>query len=261
MASDAAPDLSGTPYRLLERAAHGEFGAWYAEDGRGERFVVKPRFIEAAVEATDVLRPLGYPVPRYVFVRPGLSVQAELPGAPLPGWTPLDPAVAARAIELNELQAGKRVSHAARWPDRIYSDIMSRDDYVDPELVRRHSAELLERCRRLVRGAELAVGGDLVHWDFTTANILATGNEITGVVDWEGVCNGDRLFDLVTLFYYTRTDALREYVLAHTDARVYAAYLSAMIVRQTAYSLKFHDPEVGPKLIDDGLELSETFPA
>jgi aminoglycoside phosphotransferase (APT) family kinase protein len=95
-----------------------------------------------------------------------------------------------------------------------------------------------------------------VHWDYTTSNILAVDGEITGVVDWDGVCNGDRLFDLVTLWYYTRTPMLRDYVLAHTSQAVHDAYLAAVVVRQVAYSLKFHSPSVSPGLIADALEVT-----
>ena len=95
-----------------------------------------------------------------------------------------------------------------------------------------------------------------MHWDYTTANILARGDEITGVVDWDGVCKGDRLFDLVTLYYYTRTQSLRDYVAERLRPAVLAAYLAAMVVRQVAYSLKFHSPDVAPGLIEDGLELT-----
>src|SRR5947208_11725814 len=34
--SAAPPDLSDTPYRLLERTGHGEFGSWRAVDERSE---------------------------------------------------------------------------------------------------------------------------------------------------------------------------------------------------------------------------------
>lgn len=42
-------------------------------------------------------------------------------------------------------------------------------------------------------------GTDAVHFDFTPANWLASGNVLTGVVDWNGAGRGDRLLDLVTL--------------------------------------------------------------
>src|SRR5207247_8649990 len=130
---------------------------------------------------------------------------------PLPGWERLDSRTADSAIELTERFVGKRVSNAPPWPERIYADVLRGHHYVDLTLLARHASELLERCQSAVR-VELEDPGDLVHWDYTTANILAVDEEITGVVDWDGVCNGDRLFDLVTLFYYTRTPSLRDYL-------------------------------------------------
>jgi hypothetical protein len=49
---------------------------------------------------------------------------------------------------------------------------------------------------------------------------------------------------------------LREYVEERLRPAVFAAYLAAMVVRQVAYSLKFHPPNVAPGLIEDGLELT-----
>jgi Ser/Thr protein kinase RdoA (MazF antagonist) len=185
-------------------------------------------------------------------------VQEELPGQTLPDWQALPDDVATRAIALNERLAGKRVPNAPPWPERLRSEILEGHHHVDLAYVHRLSPELLDRCRGALRRAEpeLADPGDLVHWDYTTSNILAADGEITGVVDWDGVCNGDRLFDLVTLWYYTRTPMLRDYVLAHTSRAVHDAYLASVVVRQVAYSLKFHDASVAPGLIADALELT-----
>jgi Phosphotransferase enzyme family len=227
-------------------------------DEAGKRYLVKSQWSADGVAATELLRAEGFPAPRYVLVRPGLSVQEELPGETLADWHPLEDAIAARAIELNERLAAKRVPNAPAWPERIRADVVRGHHYVDLALLERASPELLRRCRNALSRAEdsLADPGDLVHWDYTTANILSVGAEITGVVDWDGVCNGDRLFDLVTLWYYTRTPILRDYVLAHTTRAVYAAYLGAVVVRQVAYSLKFHSPSVAPDLIADALDVT-----
>jgi hypothetical protein len=225
-------------------------------DDSGRRYVVKNQWSGDGVIATDILRAEGYPAPRYVLVRPGLSVQEELPGEPIGDWGDVGAATATRAIELNECLAGKRVPNAPPWPERLRTDVFAGHYYVDLACVERGSPELLRRCRDAFTRAEpLHDPGDVVHWDYTTSNILAAGGEITGVVDWDGVCNGDRLFDLVTLWYYTRTPLLRDYVLAHTSRAVHDAYLAAVVVRQVAYSLKFHSPDVAPKLIADALEL------
>ena len=256
MPSAEPPDLTGTPYRLLGRTAHGEFGSWHAVDDAGNRFIVKRTWTEDGIAAAKLLRAEGYPAPRYVLVADGIAVMEELPGDPLSLWQPLDDAATARIFELNELQAGKRVQNAPPWPERIYHDVIRGHYHVDLELLGRHAPELLAWCRQAVETAYLVDPGDVVHWDFTTANVLALAGEITGVVDWDGVVNGDRLFDLVTLFYYTRTESLREYVLERASLVVFRAYLAAVVVRQTAFSLKFHAPGVGPDLIADALELT-----
>jgi hypothetical protein len=249
------PDLTGTPYRLLGRTAHGEFGSWYAVNAAGNRFVVKRTWTEDGIAAAKLLRAEGYPAPRYVLVADGVAVMDELPGKPLTLRQPLDDAATARIFELNELQAGKRVKNAPPWPERIYHDVLSGHYHVDLELLGRYVPELLAWCRHAVETADLVDPGDIVHWDFTTANVLTLAGEITGVVDWDGVVNGDRLFDLVTLFYYTRTESLREYVLERVSVAIFRAYLGAVVVRQTAFSLKFHAPGVGPESIADALEL------
>jgi len=257
------PDLSGTPYRLLERTAHGEFGAWRAVDADGNRFVVKTGWSEAGRDAAEQLAAVGYPAPRYVLTRPGLCVQEELPGQPIGGWEALDDGLARQLVELNEQLSDRRVSDSPPWPRRLLDEMRSYNGWVDPTDLERHSEggrELLRRCRAAVQRAELRDTGDLVHWDYTTSNVLVVGDRVTGVVDWDGALNGDRIFDIATLFYYTRTHVLREYALERRDTQVFAAYLAHMILRQTAWSIRHHEPRAGERLVADGLELSATFP-
>jgi aminoglycoside phosphotransferase (APT) family kinase protein len=130
--------------------------------------------------------------------------------------------------------------------------------YVDLAFVEREAPDLLRRCREAYTRAEpeLRDPGDLVHWDYTTSNIIAVGTEITGVVDWDGVCNGDRLFDIATLWYYTRTPLFRNYVLARATRTVFDAYVATVTLRQVAYSLKFHNASVAPGLIADALDVT-----
>jgi hypothetical protein len=257
------PDLTGTGLTLLERAAEGEFGAWRAVDAAGRRFVVKTSWSEAGREAVERLAAIGYPAPRYVVARPGLCVQQELPGEPIGGWSVLDGSVALQLLELNEQLAGRRVADSPRWPERLLDDMHSYNGWVDPADLERHSddgAELLRRCRAAVERADLQDTGDLVHWDYTTSNVLVADGRVTGIVDWDGALNGDRIFDVATLFYYTRTPLLRDYALEQRDERVFAAYLAHMILRQTGWSIRYHEPDAGTQLIRDGLELSKTFP-
>ena len=59
---------------------------------------------------------------------------------------------------------------------------------------------------------------DVVHYDFSPYNMLADGDRITGVVDWDGATSGDAAFDLVTLAFYTYDFAVRDELLGD-DAR------------------------------------------
>lgn len=90
---------------------------------------------------------------------------------------------------------------------------------------------------------------DIVHLDFTPANVLLDEGRISGVIDWYGECAGDRAFDLVTLLFYAveqpelRTLLLPE-VLARTSEGALRLYLAHLIVRQLDWSIRFHAPEV-----------------
>jgi thiamine kinase-like enzyme len=66
-----------------------------------------------------------------------------------------------------------------------------------------------------------------------------------GVVDWEGVRAGDRLFDLATLLFYTYQipavqDWLWKLALARGRPGVLGVYLAHMIVRQIDFSIRHH---------------------
>ena len=67
---------------------------------------------------------------------------------------------------------------------------------------------------------------DVVHFDFNPSNILIENGQVSGVIDWEGTCVGDRTFDLATLLFYAY-DALdvREYLLRTIQQRVNPAIL------------------------------------
>jgi hypothetical protein len=74
----------------------------------------------------------------------------------------------------------------------------------------------------------------------------ALDQQISGVVDWDGTCPGDRAFDLVTLLFYSYEqalvrDTLWQRVLALTDPAATAIYLAHMIHRQVDWSIRHHD--------------------
>src|SRR5262249_19347592 len=89
---------------------------------------------------------------------------------------------------------------------------------------------------------------DIVHFDFQPANILSQPDRITGVVDWDGICAGDRAFDLATLLFYVYDqDAPREALWQRLGAIAEPAasvlYLGHLIHRQVDWSIRHHAPE------------------
>jgi hypothetical protein len=66
---------------------------------------------------------------------------------------------------------------------------------------------------------------------------------VSGVVDWEGACAGDRAFDLVTLLFYKYKSAaerelLWRYIRDNFDLNTIRVYAAHMIVRQVEWSLR-----------------------
>jgi aminoglycoside phosphotransferase (APT) family kinase protein len=130
------------------------------------------------------------------------------------------------------------------------------------ETMREHSSEtsdLLDEVQALtLRHAQsIGPGNDLVHFDFTRANILAEDGRVTGVIDWEAVMRGDRGFDLCTFAFYQWDDAgIREKVLPRAldisgvdAARVYFAHI---VLRQVEWTARFY----GEPMLSEHLNVS-----
>ena len=267
---DALNRVHATSFRYAGRYRGGESGAWRLVDARGRRFVLKGRGERDPADAartTAVLRSLGYPAPEYVLVAADYSIQEELPGQPLPPWRPLDSTLLARLLELNEMQEGRALLEPRDWPASLVRTVLEGGEgYMLLDTLRRHSGDarlLLERCQAavLAYAGDVGTQSDIVHVDFTPANVLAEGGRVTGVIDWDGTRSGDRLFDLATLLYYVPDAArVRAYVVERASEGVLAAYLAHLAVRQTEWSLRLHTPEVGAFVLRYSLELTARFP-
>jgi len=251
--------LHGGAFVLRERARVGESGgAFILANARGEQFVLKfghgaeirP---ERAAQITKRLREVGFPAPSYVCVgnegETKYSVQAMMPGNPNQR---LNAATVQELIAINRLQTDLGGDLPPAWPARVIDGVLKGfEGYCVIDTLRQYSGEsasMLETLQELVvrHSAEKFVTSDIVHWDFNPGNVLCAGNRITGVIDWDGACAGDRGFDLSTYLFSSYDDPeVREPLWRETlncsGRGALAVYLAHMIVRQVDWSIRHHD--------------------
>jgi len=106
-------------------------------------------------------------------------------------------------------------------------------------------------------------GDDLCHLDFHPGNMLVDGGRITGLVDWDGSCRGNRYLDLVTLRFDLALRApdltgwldglLRDAV----PAEQLAAFWAHMSLRLVDWAIRHH----GPAEVDLWLSVAALGPA
>lgn len=258
----------GTSFAFVGAYAGGEVGAVRLVDAHGKYYVLKNRSPGLAPVTTDALRPLGYPVSRYVVWGDDYHVQEELPGRPAGGWGVAEKDVMARLLVLNELQSDIAVDDDTSWPATIVESVTAgfAEFCVVDTLVHHsdESRELLCLCRSAVERYASGLTGrrDVVHMDFTLANVLVDRGAVTGVIDWGGTRSGDRLFDLATLVYYARELApeIETYVVQRIGREGLAVYLAHMAIRQTDWSLRHHGPG-GEHALRYSLGIARDFPS
>ena len=87
----------------------------------------------------------------------------------------------------------------------------------------------------------------------TYANILADGDRITGVIDWNvpfpGAAQGDRAFDVATLLFYSydrpaARDLLWSALMERTSPTWSAVYLAHMVLRQVEWAVRHYPGSV-----------------
>jgi aminoglycoside phosphotransferase (APT) family kinase protein len=227
-------------------------------DDQGIEFILKwgegPEFrVRPTLEITHRLRALGYPAPEFIVASRGdglrYLVQRMLPGRP---GAALTPALLERLVELNRLQEDAALEFVEGWPTRIVESVEKGfEHWCVHDSLATHSLQTAGLLVELKRTA-LKVAGvhfrttDAVHFDFSTANILVEHGEVSGVIDWNGCCAGDRAFDLTTLAFYALEDWgvatwLLDRAREASGSAAVALYLSHMIVRQLDWSIRNHD--------------------
>jgi hypothetical protein len=236
---------------LVEKLARGEGeGAFLVRTSDGGRAVLKIVGGEAPYRPMmEALRARGYPAPAVLDAGRAGDVHYEI--MELVAGVPLEAPTLVQVRQLltcNALQGD--VGSVGRGPfieEMMLSLVDGLDGYCRHASLRAHEPELLDRLRRIgeAAGSVEVAGDDVVHYDFSPYNILADGDVITGVVDWQGATSGDAAFDLVTLAYYTYDGAahaaLVDAALARTDPRAVRLYAAHMVLRQVDWSLRHHD--------------------
>jgi hypothetical protein len=195
------------------------------------------------------LRARGYPAPAIhtsgVHNGTRYEVQERMPGVEL--GSPTSERVAPlRDLVLRQRDVG--LPGRGPWVEHMVASVAEGCvGYCQHDAMAAHSDEtraLLERLRRIADSAHnIDVSErDVVHYDFSTHNVLVDGDRITGVVDWDGATNGDAAFDLVTLAAFTYDYAVRDALLGVaaqlTDPRALTLYAAHMVLRQVDWSLR-----------------------
>lgn len=250
----------GTSFSLVERYAAGEQGAFAVADQEGNRYVLKWRQgtrhlsqLQYARSVTERLCARKYPAPRYLYIGTALDstyyIQTALPGEPMYSLTAhYLPCL----LELNTLQIGQAPSGLRSWPKEIVDNVLyGGDGFCLHASLQQHSpatAQLLRDLQHMVltHKDEISVKNDIVHIDFQPYNIFVHNAEVSGVIDWDAALAGDAAFDLATLLFYAYDDIdLREQLWQHALSRstlnILSVYLAHLILRQTDWSLRFHD--------------------
>ena len=206
--------LTGQKFQLVGRLPGGESGAHEIRGPDGSRVVVKwdsdPISQDARRVAVGLTARLGdqaaWPVPDQWIVESDTCLfvlQEFLPGHPI---RILSNAMLTRLIELHKGRIGlARPEDKSNWPDQlIHTLTLGGDDYCLHSSLRNCDARTVRLLDRIVEiGHGITPrdlpGGDVVHWDLHSGNLLQIDDRLTGIVDTDFVKVGDAAFDLATL--------------------------------------------------------------
>lgn len=264
-------EASGIGLRVEGPCPGGQVGAAYVQWSDGHRSVLTWHpggslgHIDAGpVTVLEALRGSGYPAPRLelaVQLEDAVAlVQELLPGSKIDHVTI---ELLSQALALNDVQAGVLAGRPGVPPIQLYL----REDgpsFCLHEPLRQHGRRgaRLEQWIREV-GVEHPLGlygDDAVHFDFHPGNLLADGNRVTGVVDWDGAGRGDRRFDLVTMRFGLLPISVDPGVIGHLDELLDAMTPEVVRPAWAHMSLRMTDWAIrhfAPSEIEQWLDLAE----
>lgn len=258
---DRIADITGVRLILEGPATGGEVGAAYVRWPDGRRSVLTEGRARTG-PLLDLARAAGIPTARYELSAhidgARVVVQQRLPGRPP---ATLDAALVQQLIAVNLRLTGLLTSHPHVPPLDLYLDRDGPGFCLHQPLREydRRTARLLDWIDEVAADQPLITDTDLVHVDFSTANVLVHDGRVTGVVDWDGATRGDRRFDLVTLRFDLTGRA--PHLLGPLDERLRTldparrrAYWAHMSLRQVDWSIRHHDAEA----VDHWLTVAES---
>jgi hypothetical protein len=269
----AVSDAVGAAVSLLGPTSHGESGSTFDIDVGGAAAILKlsddgPGTFEnqrRLLRLVGSLRARGYPAPEFIGIGSAdgtvFTVQRRLPGVSLepdPGLPVCAGTLAALLpdlISVIELQQDAGDLARPPWPAWLIDTIqVGGDGYCLHATMRRRAdtAVILDRVGRLaaVHAHGPVRTSDVVHFDFSPANILHDNGRLCGVVDWNvpfaAASQGDRGFDLATLLFYSYDIASTRNQLWDAASAVSGVgwtivYLSHLVLRQVEWTVR-HRP-------------------
>lgn len=171
-------------------------GAWelHEPDRRAIlKWSTRPRFYTRQRSAAlGAIRAAGYPTPAWLAVgrtdSGGYLVQEFIAGEP----ARFTVHIAQQLVDIIELQSGLAQDLDQDWSTYVAGDNGAR------EYVRDIAPALVREFDRITTDVEIP-GGDMVHGDFNTCNVLAVDGRVTGVIDADAFGHGTRAIDYAWL--------------------------------------------------------------
>jgi aminoglycoside phosphotransferase (APT) family kinase protein len=141
------------------------------------------------------------PTPEILWRKPPVLAVAAVPGRELGR---LEAPSTASPAAWAATGAAIRALHDTplpRWPGPSVEELASRLDEECEWLVANEvmPAEDVTRHRRLAETALRPWTPVFIHGDLHIEHVFVDGDEVTGIIDWSGACQGDALYDLATL--------------------------------------------------------------
>jgi aminoglycoside phosphotransferase (APT) family kinase protein len=141
------------------------------------------------------------PTPEILWRKPPVLAVAAVPGRALGR---LEAPSTASPAAWAATGAAIRALHDTplpRWPGPSVEELASRLDEECEWLVANEvmPAEDVTRHRRLAETALRPWTPVFIHGDLHIEHVFVDGDEVTGIIDWSGACQGDALYDLATL--------------------------------------------------------------